>query len=257
MWCGQVLVTVVCVSREAVGNAVTIQFGNMIPEQFYASYRNDFLQVLHRKLNVRLNDVEIINVQPSASSLPRTGRTRRSTQPNNLDVLFAIRKSLDRFMSRKSLKRKVQKFADELEIQLGVRVLRVFSDMCTKATCATGTCLGSVVFDDADLVPVVVNGQSFVSARHFYTHQCVCLDGQYCQLPFWCIMRISSIVHSVQRLNSFTKVKKFSSSQLTHSNLEHSPLPDDSSSWLHINKSMAIYICGNMCSYWCFFLYEW
>ena len=170
----------VCISKEIVDNAVTIQFANMIPEQFYASYRKDFQQVVKQNLNVRLNDVEIINVQPSADTIQasNSNRPRRSTPDNDLDVLFAVRKSLDRFFNRKSLKRKVQKFVDELEIQLGVRVIRVFSDVCTKSTCETGTCVGSVVFDDSNLVPVVVNGESFVSARHFYTHQCVCLEGE-------------------------------------------------------------------------------
>lgn len=176
----QVLVTVVCISKEIVDNAVTIQFANMIPEQFYASYRKDFQRVVKQNLNVRLNDVEIINVQPSADTIRTSNskRPRRSSPDNDLDVLFAVRKSLDRFFNRKSLKRKVQKFASEMEIQLGVRVMRVFSDVCTKSTCETGTCVGSVVFDDSDLVPVVVNGESFVSARHFYTHQCVCLEGE-------------------------------------------------------------------------------
>lgn len=170
----------VCLSKDIVDNAVTIQFANMIPEQFYASYRKDFQQVIKQNLNVRLNDVEIINVQPSADTIQasNSNRPRRSTPDNDLDVLFAVRKSLDRFFNRKSLKRKVQKFADELEIRLGVRVIRVFSDVCTKSTCDTGTCIGSVVFDDSKLVPVVVNGESFVSARHFYTHQCVCLEGE-------------------------------------------------------------------------------
>ncbi|XP_070182609.1 protocadherin Fat 1-like, partial [Littorina saxatilis] len=178
-----VLVTVVCISQEMVDNAVTVQFSNMIPEQFYASYRRDFQQVVKDNLNVRLNDVEIINVQPSAHTIQASNnnnRDKRSTPDNDLDVLFAVRKSLDRFFNRKSLKRKVQKFSDEIEIQLGVRVLRVFSDVCTKSTCETGTCVGSVEFDDSNLVPVVVNGESFVSARHFYTHTCVCMEGECC-----------------------------------------------------------------------------
>ncbi|XP_076446580.1 protocadherin Fat 1-like isoform X2 [Babylonia areolata] len=179
---GRVLVTVVCISKEIVDNAVTLQLANMIPEQFYASYKRDFQRVLKEKLNVRLNDVEVINVQPSAHTIQASNnnRPRRSTPDNDLDVLFAVRRSLDRFFNPRSLKRKVQKFADELEIELGVRVLRVFSDVCTRSTCETGTCVGSVVFDDTNLVPVVVNGESFVSARHFYTHQCVCVEDE-CQ----------------------------------------------------------------------------
>ena len=74
--------------------------------------------------------------------------------------------------------RKVNKFTDQLEMELAVRILRVFSDVCSKSTCDTGTCVGSVVMDDSQLIPVIVNGESFVSARHFYTHQCVCLGGR-------------------------------------------------------------------------------
>lgn len=194
----QVLVTVVCMSKEIVDNAITIQFANMIPEQFYASYKKEFQLFLKQKLSVRLNDVEIINVQPSAETIHTSNSNRppRSAPENDLDVLFAVRKSPDRFFNRKSLKRRIQKLVEEIESSLAVHVLRVFSDVCTRVTCESGTCVGSVVFDDSSLVPVVVNGESFVSARHYYTHQCVCLGGKFCFFSpnnFMLIMSMSQL----------------------------------------------------------------
>lgn len=174
------LVTVVCLTRDVIDNAITIQFENMIPEQFYASYKKDFQFIVKQALSVRLNDVEIINVQPSAETIYASNRNRprRSSPENDLDVLFAVRRAVDRFFNRKSLKRKVQKFTSEIESRLGVRVLRLFSDVCTRTTCESGTCVGSVVFDNSKLIPVVINGESFVSARHYYTHQCLCMEGE-------------------------------------------------------------------------------
>jgi hypothetical protein len=90
-----------------VDGAITIQFANMIPEQFYASYRRDFQRVIKQNLNVRLNDVEVINAQPASRTVSATNnqRFRRSAVANNdLDVLFAVRKSADRFFNRRSLK---------------------------------------------------------------------------------------------------------------------------------------------------------
>lgn len=178
----RVLVTVVCLSQDVIDNAITIQFANLIPEQFYATYKKDFQRIVKQNLNVRLSDVEIINVQPAAETISATNsnRPRRSAAGNDLDVLFAVRKSPDRFYNPRSLKRKVHKFSDQLAIDMGVRVLKVFSDVCVKSTCEIGTCVGNVVLDDAKLVPIVVNGESFVSPRHFYTHQCICMDGE-CQ----------------------------------------------------------------------------
>ena len=96
----------VCISQEIIDNAITIQFANMIPEQFYGTYKRDFQRIVKQNLNVRLSDVEIINVQASMDTIEASNshRPRRNAPRNDLDVLFAVRKSADRFYNRRSLK---------------------------------------------------------------------------------------------------------------------------------------------------------
>ncbi|CAL1526834.1 unnamed protein product [Lymnaea stagnalis] len=182
---GEVDVVVLCTSKEMLDNALTIQFENMIVEQFYANFRLDFLRVLKQELDVRSSDIEIINVQPSAETLTdrkpntiiRGSRNKRDTGNNNLDVLFTVRKSADKFYNKKALKKKMEKIRGRIETELGARIVDIFTDLCPKDFCKVGTCVGKVHFDESTLEPVMVNGASFVSARHRYTEQCVCLEG--------------------------------------------------------------------------------
>ncbi|XP_046380464.2 protocadherin Fat 1-like isoform X3 [Haliotis rufescens] len=173
----QVSVDVVSISEEMVDNAITIQFANMIPEQFFANSKKDFQDTLKRELDVSARNIKIINVQPATG--PRfPGRWKRDTS-SNLDVLFAVRKSGDRFFKKNSLRKKVLRAAQRIESAVGVQVIKVFSDTCADVTCTEGTCVGSVVFDNSRLTPVIVGGESFVSARHYYSYQCIC-QGDHC-----------------------------------------------------------------------------
>ncbi|XP_067663318.1 protocadherin Fat 1-like isoform X2 [Haliotis asinina] len=173
----QVSVDVVSISEEMVDNAITIQFANMIPEQFFANSKKDFQDILKRELDVSARNIKIINVQPATG--PRfPGRWKRDTS-NNLDVLFAVRKSGERFFKKNSLRKKVLRAAPRIESAVGVQVIKVFSDTCSDVTCTEGICVGRVVFDSNRLTPVIVGGESFVSARHYYSYQCVC-QGAHC-----------------------------------------------------------------------------
>ena len=163
----------------------------MIEEQFFANFKKDFERVIWEGLSVQPGDVQIINVQPSSESVESNdkdvqGRAKRSAELGvrreavyDLDVLFAVRKSADRFFGKRSLKRKVDKIRGRIESVLGVHVLSLFTDTCTKSACDIGTCVGKVEFDESTLVPVLVNGVSYVSVRHRYIQQCVCLEGEY------------------------------------------------------------------------------
>lgn len=182
---GRVDVAVVCTSKEMLDNSMTIQFENMVEEQFYANFKSDFQKVLKQELDVRTNDIEIINVQPSAESRAessqkdsrKSNRIRRSAS-SNLDVLFAVHKTPDRFYNKKSLLRKMERIQGRIESVLGAKVVGMFIDTCDESSCDIGTCVGTVHFDESTLVPVIVNGASFVSARHRYTEQCICLEGK-------------------------------------------------------------------------------
>uniref|UniRef100_A0A2C9M9H4 Uncharacterized protein n=1 Tax=Biomphalaria glabrata TaxID=6526 RepID=A0A2C9M9H4_BIOGL len=180
---GRVEVIVVCTTKEMLDSAVTIQFENLPVEQFYANFKLDFQQVVKQELDVRSNDVEIINVQPSLESVadrksvPKASQRNRRNTNNNLDVLFAVRKSADKFFSKKNLKKKMDKIKGRIETALGATIVSIFTDLCAKNSCRMGDCVGKVMFDKRTYEPVMVNGASFVSARHYYIEQCVCLEG--------------------------------------------------------------------------------
>ncbi|KAH9487879.1 long-chain fatty acid transporter fat1 [Bulinus truncatus] len=180
---GRVNVMVICTTKEMLESAVTIRFENLAVEQFFANFKVDFQQVIKQELDVRTSDVEIINVQQSSDSLPdrtsgiKPGQRKKRNANNNLDVLFAVKKSADKFYTKKALKRKMDKIKGRIESELGAIIVSIFTDLCTKDSCDMGTCVGKVLFDKRTLEPVMVNGASFVSARHYYIEQCVCLEG--------------------------------------------------------------------------------
>ena len=180
------MVNVRCVSQDALDNSVAIRLTNLMPEQFYASHSLNFRRFLEQQLSVHSDDVEVINVQPSAmtDSISDGGyaRGRRSLE-NDLDVLFAVKRFSDRYIAQRSLKRKLSKLAGRLEEDVGLHVVDVMDSRCVADTCDEAeTCVGRVVFDKTSLVPVVVNGEGFVSSRHYYIHQCICESGESCCL---------------------------------------------------------------------------
>ncbi|KAK6173109.1 hypothetical protein SNE40_016628 [Patella caerulea] len=170
-----VKVDVMAISVEMMDSSVTIQFDNMFPEQFYASYMKEFKRVLKKELNVRGKDIEIINVQSSNKSILK--RTHKRSLSNNLDVLFAVKKSTGKYFNKNSLRRKVERARDAIETGMNVRVEKVFNDICVRSMCETGTCVSHLVFNDDNLIPVTVGDESFVSATHRYVYYCNCTDG--------------------------------------------------------------------------------
>lgn len=183
---GKVDIAVICTTKEMLDNALTIQFENMIEEQFYTTFKADFQKVMKQELDVRINDIEIISVQPSTESFAEIGqdsssislkRKKRSIS-DNLDVLFAVRKSPEKYYNKRALKRKVEKIHGRIESVLGAKIAAIFTDTCSKNSCDIGTCVGKIHFDEKTPVPLAVQGASFVSARHRYMLQCVCLEGR-------------------------------------------------------------------------------
>ncbi|XP_052280093.1 protocadherin Fat 1-like isoform X4 [Dreissena polymorpha] len=173
---GIVNVDVTTITEQMIENAVTIQFDNMEPREFVKIHKADFIRVVKDDLNVRITDVMIISIQNSQSSINKSARKRRNTGDKNLDVLFAVYKGSE-YLPRDRLKRKVMKMEDEIETTLGVKVVSVFSDTCSKDLCKDGECVGLVEFDKDSLVPVFLDGGSFVSAKHKYTYECQCPNG--------------------------------------------------------------------------------
>lgn len=172
---GSVNVEVITITAEMIANAITIQFSNMDAEEFVKNYKRDFQRVLKTKLSVRTRDIEIISIQKSQDTYEVANRSRRETS-SNLDILFAVSKSGE-FITRERLKRKVVKAISELEGSMSVTIIKVFSDICEKDMCEGGSCMGFVEFDKDSLVPVLMEGGSFVAARHRYTYECECPNG--------------------------------------------------------------------------------
>lgn len=78
-----VSVEVIMISEDAVRNSVAIRLDDVTPEDFLLTYKKGFLRGLRRVLNVRVNDVEIVSLQPM---LQEKNRQVRSTE-QDLDML--------------------------------------------------------------------------------------------------------------------------------------------------------------------------
>ncbi|XP_059170799.1 protocadherin Fat 1-like isoform X3 [Physella acuta] len=181
---GRVDISVLCTTKDMVENGVTIQFQNLIEEQFHSYFKQNFQRVVKQELDVRSSDVEIINVQPSSESVSQVKKDeddmirKKRNINSNLDVLFAVRKTGDKFYGKRVLKKKIEKIKGIIEAELGTKVVEIFTDRCAKDSCQTGTCVGEVKFDAKNVVSVQVKGGVFVSARHQYHEKCECLGGE-------------------------------------------------------------------------------
>lgn len=172
---GLVSIEVTTITEEMIANSLTIQFENMTPQDFMKSYKRDFVRVLKNEFNVKPRDIEIISMQKSQNYVS-ANRKRRDLESQNLDVLFAVNKG-DEYIPKDRLKRKVTKLQADLESNMNVKVVKIFTDICEKDMCEGGQCIGFVEFDKDSLIPVMMDGGSFVSARHSYSYECECPNG--------------------------------------------------------------------------------
>ena len=172
---GKVDIEVSSITDEMLANSVTLQLDNMEPLDFLKNYKRDFQRVIKQELSVRSRDVEIISVQKSDDSLNLSNRPKREAK-GSVDVLFAVRKGQE-YIPQNRLWRKISRSKDEIEETLNVKVLKVFTDMCEDDMCEGGKCGGYVEFDKDSLVPVMMDSESFVVAKHHYTYECICPNG--------------------------------------------------------------------------------
>lgn len=172
---GKVDIEVNPITDEMIANAITLQIANMKPMDFLKNYRKEFQRVIKQELSVRAKDVEIISVQKSDDSMILSNRVKREVQ-DNIDVLFAVKKGQDYFPQNR-LWRKISRSQNEIERSLNVEVVKVFTDLCEDDMCDGGECGGYVEFDKDSLVPVMMDTESFVVAKHRYTYECICPNG--------------------------------------------------------------------------------
>ncbi|XP_033742919.1 LOW QUALITY PROTEIN: protocadherin Fat 1-like [Pecten maximus] len=181
---GRVYVDVVAITEKMLNNAVTIQFQNLTPRDFIQHFQNDFRKAVRKRLGIKKRDVQIINVQ---ASQPLDGQNRRRREAgSDLDVLFAARRGPNSYYSSKLLRKKIMQITGDIEQALGVTVIDVFNDICHSDLCPDGKCVGELVFDKKSQTPIVMDVGTFVTARHSYTHKCVCTDqsrGPSCENP--------------------------------------------------------------------------
>lgn len=172
---GKVDIEVSSITDEMIANAVTIQIANMEPMEFLKDYKINFQRVIKEELNVRTKDVEIISVQKSDDSMNLSSRTKRAVR-DSIDVLFAVKKGQE-YIPQNRLWRKISRSEEIIEENLDVEIVKVFTDLCEEDMCDGGECGGYVEFDKDSLVPVMLDTESFVVAKHRYTYECICPNG--------------------------------------------------------------------------------
>ncbi|XP_056011143.1 protocadherin Fat 1-like isoform X5 [Ostrea edulis] len=175
---GIIRIDVVLISMAMLESSVTMQIQNLSPERFLVDHQRNFQKAVKRALNVRANDVQIINVQASSNlgSAPQT-RVKRSVDQKNLDVLFAVKKSANGgFFRRKKLERKLRQNMNNIQSEMNARVIKVFGDICPQESCRDGQCIGVINFNKS-LASIKVEGKSFVTAKHTYSYKCLCSNG--------------------------------------------------------------------------------
>lgn len=183
---GIIRIDVVLISMAMLESSVTMQIQNLSPERFLVDHQRNFQKAVKRALNVRANDVQIINVQASSNlgSVPQT-RVKRSADQKNLDVLFAVKKSANGgFFRRKKLERKLRQNMNNIQSEMNARVIKVFGDICPQESCRDGQCIGVINFNKS-LASIKVEGKSFVTAKHTYSYKCLCSNGIEGNNEYW------------------------------------------------------------------------
>lgn len=173
---GTVDVTITAIMDDMLSNAVTIQFENLEPEDFYSNHLVPFQNMVKREFSVPARNVVILNVQRSSDSLSEKMQRRKRETSSKLDVLFAVRKQGDKFYPGQKVKRKVLQMSRG-QNRLNVTILTVFNDICEDNMCKEGICQSSVKFDSNPPVILILDGQSYVSSKHKYVYECNCREG--------------------------------------------------------------------------------
>lgn len=171
----QVRAEVVGITDPMIQNAVVVRLQHVLPEHFIAQHRDNFNQVLASELSVNTKDILILSIQPVSNTAVTSSRTRRSSD-SDLDILVAVRKSPDAFFRGNSLRRKIFQMVASLQERMrGVKILRVFNDVCEKDSCDDKTCETEVDFKT--IFTIITDNQSYVTARHELKPVCKCRYG--------------------------------------------------------------------------------
>ncbi|GFQ74088.1 fat-like cadherin-related tumor suppressor homolog [Trichonephila clavata] len=169
------------VTGEAVANSVVIRLDDVTPEDFLLTYKKGFLRGLRNILNVRIKDVEIISLQPA---LQEKKRRQRTTQ-QDLDIVFAVHASGNKFHPPNTVRAKVKEKTDILEASVGLKVVKIMEDRCTEDRCVNGKCIDLIILDKAFAISITTDAMSYVCPQHYRKLECACepgFGGPQCEL---------------------------------------------------------------------------
>lgn len=178
-----VKVSVDLVSEEMLTNAVIVRFRNVSPLDFVLSHRKGFVRAIRNALGARPKDVIIISVQPSSTNLAKKRRNKRqATDGRDLDVLFAVKKSVSltsttSFHPANDIRKAITSHLEELESSANLVVEEIVRDKCLPNFCTYGECNDYIALDTKALTPIATDVTSFVSPLHQHKVQCKCKEG--------------------------------------------------------------------------------
>lgn len=177
-------VNVDLVTEKMLENSVIVRFREVSPEDFILSHRKGFVRTVRNAMNCRLKDIVIISVQPSSDESVNLIKSRATRQAvhNDLDLLFAVRKSAamvgpSGFYSSESIREALNQHIEELEESTKLVVEEIVRFKCNKGYCVYGDCQDRIVLDQTVISPVATDVMSFVSPRHRHKIECSCKEG--------------------------------------------------------------------------------
>ncbi|XP_034945358.1 fat-like cadherin-related tumor suppressor homolog isoform X2 [Chelonus insularis] len=176
-------ISVELITEKMLENTVIVRFREVSPEDFILSHRKGFIRTIRNAMNCRLKDIVIISVQPSADDLNVIkSRVTRQAIHNDLDLLFAVRKSnplfgTPGFYSSESIREALNQHIEELEESTKLVVEEIVRLKCNKGHCIYGDCLDRIILDQNKITAVATDVMSFVSAKYKHQIECSCKEG--------------------------------------------------------------------------------
>ncbi|KAK0095182.1 hypothetical protein PV326_009029, partial [Microctonus aethiopoides] len=176
-------VNVELITEKILDNTVIIRFREVSPEDFVLSHRKSFIRTIRNAMDCRLKDIIIIGVQASSDEVNVIkSRVSRQAVHNDLDLLFAVRKSnpllgAPGFYSSESIREALNQHIEELEESTKLVVEEIVRFKCSKGHCVYGDCHDKIILDQTQITPVATDVMSFVSPKYKHKIECSCKEG--------------------------------------------------------------------------------
>ncbi|XP_059483774.1 fat-like cadherin-related tumor suppressor homolog isoform X2 [Neocloeon triangulifer] len=171
------------IADEVLQQAVIIRFLDVTPEDFLYSYRKNFIKAIKSTLNVRLKDVMILSLQPTAPSQTKQKIRLKRAAPG-LDVLVAVRSPTGALVPAAEVHSALNNNLDDLEAATGLTVGEITFKKCTPGFCKFGECSDRILLDKTQIISVNTELNSFVAPAHLHKAFCQCkegYDGERCE----------------------------------------------------------------------------